>query len=402
MNVLYISQSKIELNSSGIYSDLINGLSNRGHKITIIIADYGVTEGYHKGEKIDVLGVKVGNQYGVNFIKKGFVLLLLEHTILKAIKKYLSQEHFDLVLYATPPITLSGVIKYCKQKFSCKSYLMLKDIFPQNAVDIGLIKKTGLSGLIYKVFRKKEMALYEASDRIGCMSEANLEYVVAHTNVGREKLEILPNAIECDAGMRPAVKKNSDIQNKYELEKDKTIFLYGGNLGRPQGLDFLAAGIKACLENVNAQFVIVGSGSEKEKLFAQLSNTSNVICINSLQNDDYQKLVNCCDVGMIMLDYRFTIPNYPSRILDYLKCALPIMACTDNVSDVKKLVEVDANCGKWCFSSDIEGFVNSVKWFTGNKDLLMGLGTNGQKYLFDNFNVNDNIVKIEKFFSMED
>lgn len=87
---------------------------------------------------------------------------------------------FDLIIYSTPPITFQRAVEYVKERDNAQTYLLLKDIFPQNAVDIGILSKNGWKGLIYKYFRKKEKKLYGISDRIGCMSEANCKYILSH------------------------------------------------------------------------------------------------------------------------------------------------------------------------------------------------------------------------------
>ena len=95
---------------------------------------------------------------------------------------YFADIKFDLILYSTPPITFYKAIEYVKKRDGAKTYLLLKDIFPQNAVDLGMMSKTGLKGLIYKYFRKKEKKLYAISDKIGCMSQANVDYVLKHNH----------------------------------------------------------------------------------------------------------------------------------------------------------------------------------------------------------------------------
>ena len=95
---------------------------------------------------IHILRVKIGNITKTkNLVKKGVSTLLLDYQYKKAIKKYLKHVNFDLVLYSTPPITLSSVINHIKKKHNARTYLLLKDIFPQNAVDLGMLSKTGIT-----------------------------------------------------------------------------------------------------------------------------------------------------------------------------------------------------------------------------------------------------------------
>ena len=154
-----------------------------------------------------------------------------------AIKKYFADVKFDLVLYSTPPITFAGVVSYIKKRDNAKSYLLLKDIFPQNAVDMGMMQKKGIKGLVYKYFRNKEKRLYAISDYIGCMSQANVDYVIKHNpEVDKSNVCLAPNCIE------PVCEEVSEaekalLRKKYGIPDNKKVFVYGGNLGKP--LDIL-------------------------------------------------------------------------------------------------------------------------------------------------------------------
>lgn len=116
---------------------------------------------------------------------------------------------------------------------------MLKDIFPQNAIDIGLLSKSGIKGRIYRHFKRKEERLYDISDVIGCMSNANVEYIRKHSKTAQTKLiKVCPNSIE-PSNLFYTQEQKQKVRSKYGLPTDKTIFVYGGNLGRPQSVDFI-------------------------------------------------------------------------------------------------------------------------------------------------------------------
>lgn len=89
-----------------------------------------------------------GNYFNVGSIEKGVTLITLERGYIKAIKEHYADLRFDVVLYTTPPITFNNAVEYVKKRDHALSYLMLKDIFPQNAVDMGMMRKTGVKGLI--------------------------------------------------------------------------------------------------------------------------------------------------------------------------------------------------------------------------------------------------------------
>lgn len=396
MNVLFLTIGQIHnLTDETVHIDVIKALRKQGHKVSVLCTRekrLGLETELAFEEGVKILRLKIGNITRCSMIEKGINTILIERNFINAVKKYFSKDEFDLVIYNTPPITLGGVVKFCKRQFKCKSYLILKDIFPQNAVDIGLMSTKGIKGLLYKLFRHKEIVLYKNSDRIGCMSQGNVEYLLKHnTFIDKNTVEIFPNAV---FNMREVMPKNKEVLDKYGIDSNLLTFIYGGNLGKPQGLDFLVEGIKKC-SHINAHFIIVGSGSEKNRIFEALRNSNNVSLLEHLPSDDYNTLCASCDIGMVMLDMRFTIPNYPSRMLSYMENAMPIFACTDKATDVKELIETQANCGKWCYSGSIEDFESNIKWFVENTDKLSTLGQNGRNYMEKYFNTDICVERLE-------
>jgi glycosyltransferase involved in cell wall biosynthesis len=297
-------------------------------------------------ESLKILKVKIFKYQKTSILDKFLSLLSFERRIIKEINLNLKNIKLDLMIYSTPPITFNKIISYLKKKHNLIAYLLLKDIFPQNALDIGLLKKVGLLRIFYNYFRKKEKQLYLSSDYIGCMSKNNRDYILSHNKINPEKVHINPNSINV-----LGLIENIDIalvRKKYGLPLDKKIFIYGGNLGKPQGVPFILEVIKKTSENQNIFNIVVGDGTEAFK-FEKLSDDlvfTNFKFINSLANEDFDTLLRGCDVGMVYLDNRFTIPNFPSRILSYMKNKLPIYAITDNSTDLKYLL-IENDIGFW-------------------------------------------------------
>lgn len=366
MNILFLSLGRYwTIKESEGYTDLLREFIRNGDKV-FILSPTERREGKEtqliEEENSVILKVKTGNIQKTNIIEKGISTVMIETQFLRAINKYFSNVKFDLVLYPTPPITFVKVVKYVKKRDGANTYLLLKDIFPQNAVDIGIMSKTGLTGLIYKYFRKKERKLYAISDTIGCMSPANVKYVLDNNpEVDKSKVEVCPNVIEIiDKSISNETR--STIRTKYGIPIDKKVFVYGGNLGRPQGIEFIIKCIDSQKNNRDVFFFIVGDGTEYGKLeaFKENSNQSNFILMKRLPKEDYDTVVAACDVGLIFLDHRFSIPNFPSRLLGYMQAKLPVLACTDPNTDIGKVI-VEGNFGWWCESNNIKNFNNLIE-----------------------------------------
>ncbi|WP_312742964.1 glycosyltransferase family 4 protein [Sphingobacterium multivorum] len=386
MNIVFLTL--VEINSiteRGLYQDLLRKFRDEGHSVTIVTPverRRNIATNFITKDGVEILQVKTFNIQKTNIIEKGIGTLAIEYQYLSAIKKFTSNKKFDLVLYSTPPITFAKVIEYIKNRDQAKSYLLLKDIFPQNAVDMGMLKK---GGIIHRQFLKKERKLYRISDTIGCMSPANVEFLLDHNpEIPRKKVEVNPNTI------KPLVVDYSHeqklaIREKYGIPTDKTVFVYGGNLGKPQGLDFLLETIEAT-KNEHIFFLIVGDGTEFERMKEWFTDRQpfNAKLLQRLPKDDYDKLLGACNIGMIFLDRNFLIPNFPSRLLSYLEMKMPVLAATDPNTDIGNIVE-QAKCGYKVLAGDQEDMQDKIK------DILVAnlaeLGSNAEKLLMDEYQV---------------
>ena len=377
MNILYLtSVFPRPEDGATIYTDLACELSRRGHSLTVVVADGKKTQkqAQLRTERgLEVLRVRTGNLYNVGFLKKGLATLLLSHHLKRGIMRFLKNRTYDLILYETPPLAVYKTVQYAKKRFGTSSFLMLKDIFPQNGVDLGIYKK---NSFIFQYFRRQENALYRVSDKIGCMSKANMEYMKKHNPAVSGKVVFFPNTKAVSE--MPAISKAS-VREKFHLPADKTIFVFGGNIGLPQSPDALIACAKKICEMEKAFFLAVGRGTHTEYVRHALSNADNFMVLNELKRCDYEELLSACDVGLIFLDSRFTVPNFPSRILSYMNFSLAVLACTDNVSDIKDLLS-ESGCGFWCKNGCLAQFKQHAGKLCENSQMREEMGRKG--YLF--------------------
>ena len=395
MNILYITTvfPKPEKGST-IYTDLAECLNERGHKVVVVMADPDVETSMNVERNMEVLRIKVTSYYNVHYFKKGLASLTMNKKIIQGIKKYINND-FDFILFESPPITIASVVEWAMKKYKCPSYLMLKDIFPQNGADIGLFKK---NGIIFNYFQKKEYNLYAVASRIGCMSEGNKRYLLSYNNISKDKVEIFPNTKKISV-QEFKNKKDDTLRKKYSIPTNAVIFLFGGNMGKPQALDFLAEAIIRLKDDNEIFFLLIGRGSEKARITGILGEREqkNYLMLENLPREEYEQFAVEADVGLILLDYRFTIPNFPSRILSYMELSMPVLAATDRVSDLPELIK-DAGCGLVCYSNDIEKFVENIKLLSLSRALRKKMGESGRNYIEKNLDITISANILETHF----
>ncbi len=441
------------IESRGIYQDLMRKFRDDGHTVYIVTPserrlgeatklvelddndNLNVDLDLNLNDKggVHILRVKTLNLQKTNAIEKGVGQVLVESQFTSAIKKYLSDVKFDLVLYSTPPITFPKVIAYLKrQNPQAMTYLLLKDIFPQNAIDLGMMSTSGVKGVLYRFFRRKEKKLYALSDYIGCMSPANVEYVIKHNpEVDPAKVEVAPNSVDLNVNLnlndnendnfatdgKPSTVNRKLIREKYNLPTDRPIFIYGGNLGKPQGIPFLMECLEANTKRTGCHFVVIGTGTELPRLKAWYDNLNanlnlnendnenskpstvngklNITVMEGLPKADYDELVRACDVGLIFLDHRFTIPNFPSRLLSYLENKMPVLCATDPNCDMGPIAEANG-FGYWCESNSVEAFTAILDKMIHSDHKAMG--EKGYEFLKANYTVENTYNAIMRHF----
>ena len=386
MNVLFLMISFPDIEKdSNLYSDLAEEFRNNGHKVyvaTLLEKRYKQSTYLEKVKDVSILRVRAGNWFNTNsVIKKGLTTITIANYFKRAVQKYFGNIKFDLVIYPTPPITFAPVVKYIKKRDKCKSYLILRDIFPQNVRDLGLLNNQ----LLFNYFRRKEKQLYDISDYIGCMSEGNIRYILEHNDIDENKLEILYN---WEKILHNNEVLTIDCKKKYGLE-NKFVAVFGGNIGLPQELEFLLELAKEYKGRDGIVFLIIGKGAQKQKIvdLIKSENILNVMIKDFLPRDEYDNLMKQCDIGLINLSSKFTIPNIPSKTIAYFKAGIPILASTDKNTDYKDLLLKKAKAGLWSETGDLKTYKNNFEMLLNNRKLREELGKNGRKFLEENLSV---------------
>ncbi len=395
-NILFLTAVRlVDPEEKGIYTDLLRKFRDEGFNVYVVCPEerrYGGKTRIETISNINILYVKSLNLQKTGLFEKGLATLSLGWLLFKAIKKYFKNIKFDLLLYSTPPITYNKSISYLKTKDQAMTYLLLKDIFPQNAVDLNLMKE---GGIIHRYFKKVEKELYSLSDHIGCMSEANKHYILAHyPYLFQSRVEVNPNSIDLK-WLGASKASSSDFRKKWEINPDALICLYGGNLGKPQGIDFLIEILEHYNNDPRIFFFIIGDGTEFNKLsnwFLRVTPHNGKL-INHLPKKEFDEIAKFGQAGLILLDSRFTIPNFPSRLLTYLENKMSIWAATDVNTDIGQLAK-DNEFGFWVKSGDLSTFITEVERELDNKIFNQNRGEVGYEFLKLKFDVNISYQKV--------
>lgn len=382
MKILFMSLIDFDtLDQSGIYTDLLREFLEKGHQVDIISP---VEKGLFGKTKIiqaknyRIIKPSIPKITKQTYILKGINTVLYPYVLKYKLKK-IDYSSIDLLLYPTPPISIYPYIKSINKLYpKIKKYLLLKDIFPQNAVDLELIKK---DNLIYKYFRSQEKKLYELSDVIGCMSPKNKRYLLENNSfLEEDKVTIVPNSIKVDT-FSSKINQSNGLRKKWGIPADRTVIAYTGNLGKPQAIGYFIENLKNIIPlSQKVHFVVCGSGTEESDVEKFSKKYPDLLTyFGQLSTKETEEIIQSSNYGLLLLDNRFTIPNCPSRMLAYMKYGKPILAYTDENTDLRELI-IEKNLGIWRSSnnniSDSIADVLSIseekyKYWSGNSRLVL-------------------------------
>src|SRR5271157_2887458 len=154
--------------------DLGIELCRQGHEVTVVTPSDAVEGNFQVSDEdgLRIVRVKSGRIKGTARAFRAIREVSLSQTIWRRTRPFLAANPADLILFYSPTIFFGKLVRLLKERWKCPSYLILRDIFPQWAVDTGILRK----GLVWRYFRRKESEQYAAADFIGVESPANLAY----------------------------------------------------------------------------------------------------------------------------------------------------------------------------------------------------------------------------------
>ena len=378
--------------SAKLMYDLGQDLLSKGHEVSVITVSEDIHEDFQlKFEHgVKVLRIKSGKIDGANKYFRAFNEIRLSYIIWKNGKKFFDKNPCDLVIWYSPSIFFGSLIRKIKRKNNCLSYLILRDIFPQWALDTGILKK----GIIFNYFKKFEIEQYNNADIIGVQSPGNLTYFRNNHLIDKYKIEVLYNWANLNNINIP----KSNFRSKFGLI-NKVVFFYGGNIGLAQDLENIIRLALRLRNETSAHFLLVGEGSEfskLKKLILEL-NLSNIQIEKSVDQSTYFSMLSEFDVGLISLDKNFRTPNFPGKMLGYMYFSKPILASINPGNDLQDIL-LNNNAGLVSINGDDDQLVSNCLYLINNPVARKNIGNNSYVLLKNVFSVNNTSTQILTHF----
>ncbi|MFK0376748.1 glycosyltransferase family 4 protein [Pandoraea sp. NPDC090278] len=316
--------------------DLAREFARQGHELTVILPSADIdkpwtlehTEGY------DVLRLKAPETKGIGYVRR----TLSEFVMPFAMRRNLRRSSFagktwEGIVWYSPSIFHGPLVKYLQRQSGCKTYLIIRDIFPQWAADLGLMGR----GLPYRFFDTVARYQYSVADTIGVQTEGNVGYFDDWARTPSRKVEVLPNWLyEAPVTGCPITIANTSLAGR-------KVFVYAGNMGVAQGMDIMLDLVERLRARPDVGFLFVGRGSDAARLaeMAKARGLDNVLFHDEIHPDEIPGLYAQCHIGLVALDPRHKSHNIPGKFLSYMASSLPVLANINPGNDLANLIRTN-------------------------------------------------------------
>jgi glycosyltransferase involved in cell wall biosynthesis len=362
--------------------DLAVELRRRDHAVTVGTVDEGVSGGMQLSleDGIRVARFRSGRLKRAPLWRRAVNEVLLSRTVWRRGRRFFNEHPCDLIIFYSPTIFWAGLVARLKSIWDCPAYLILRDIFPQWPVDLGMMRRGGLP---YRFFRRQELRQYDVADVVGVQSPANLDYFREPELAGRCRLEVLHNWAS------PVTQSPQQYGYREALGlQDRVIFVYGGNIGVAQDMDNVVRLASALRDLDELFFLLVGDGSEVDRLRARIAaeGLMNMAIRPAMPQVEYHALLAECDVGLISLSARLRTQNVPGKLLGYLAASLPVLASLNPGNDLEIILH-RAGAGFCVRNGDDDALRTTALRLAGDAALRRDMGSRARRLLMDTFSV---------------
>ncbi len=379
--------------SAKLMHDLAADFHSRSNQVIVLTPCDSVKDEMVVSNEDGVMVARVRTRKikGAGKISRAFEEARLSATVWNKAKDFLRRNPCDVIIFYSPTIFWGGLVRKLKALWDCPAYLILRDIFPEWAVNAGVLRK----GLVYRFFRSKEIQQYETADLIGVQSPANLDYFARNFPSRRYPVEVLYNWTALAEHDLPV----TGYRQALGLQ-DKVVFVYGGNLGVAQDVDNILRLAQRTTVNANIHFLLVGEGSETARLKKSIieKGLPNIRVLPAMEQREYLSMLSEFDVGLISLDRRLKTQNLPGKLLGYMYWGMPILASINPGNDLFDLL--GKNKAGLCFvNGDDDAFAGAALLLADNRELRVRMGKESRRLLEQMFSAETAVNNILEHLS---
>lgn len=313
--------------------DLSQELIRQGHDLTVMVPSAEQIETWRIEicEGVRVLRLRTMKIKDVNYLLRTVGESLMPHMMWRGLRKSpVAGTPWDGIICYAPSVFHGPLVRALKAQSRCRSYLIVRDIFPEWAADLGLMRR----GLPYQYFKAIARDLYNTADCIGVQSEGNLAYFERWARGPGRKLEVLPNWLADRSN------KGCSIRMADTPLAGRKVFVYAGNMGVAQDVGVFLDAAERLQSDPSIGFLFIGRGSDSGRLSQEATRRrlGNVVFRDEVDPDEIPGLLAQCTFGIVALNESHKSHNIPGKFLTYMHAGLPVLARVNPGNDIAELI----------------------------------------------------------------
>lgn len=387
--------------SSTLMRELADGLVERGYRVSVLATypSYNLTDderirfrnvtqnlvAHERG--VRVVRIPTPPLHNVGSLQKGLSQVALP-LILSAVGSVL--DTVDAIIVYSPPVPLGLAAAALKLRFGARVIFNVQDLFPQNAIDLGVLKNP----LLIRMFEEIESGAYRWADRVTCHSEGNIEWLRRHPMLRDrpQDVQLVHNWVDVDHYQSES--PDPSVRSRLGL-KDRFVFFFGGVMGFAQDLDAVVEAARVMENDPDVAFLLVGDGVEKEGLIRRASGLKNVVFHPFIEPRDYVRWLHSMDAGLVTLRTEMKTPVVPSKILGFMAAGLPYVALLNRESDAREITG-QARCGIMVEDRNVDAMVRACRKLSSDRKAAKAMGQRGLSYCRKHFSASNCIDKYHR------
>jgi colanic acid biosynthesis glycosyl transferase WcaI len=304
----------------------------------------------------------------------------------KSIRRALSEASFgartashdwhrpDAIVVVSPAL-ISSLISAVRARLTHRGTPLV--VWVQDLYTLGMVETGQAGGVSVRLMSTLEGWLLRSAHRVVVIHNRFAERVAADFGVRRDRIEVVRNWTHL-----PPASEVDVVAARASLgwSPGEVIVLHAGNMGIKQGLDNVVAAARLAEQRgIPVRFVLLGHGSERDRLAELGQGLSTLQFLSPLNDADFSAALASADSLLVNELPGVSEMAVPSKLTSYFSAGRPVVAATD-VSGITAEEVRTADAGVVVPAGDPEALLDAVTTLAADPGRAEHLGKNGRHY----------------------
>lgn len=280
----------------------------------------------------------------------------------------------SVIIAPSPPLTI-GVCAWLLSTLRTAPFIYnVQEIYPDIAIRLGAVRNRWIIELLYRL----EQFVYRKSSAVTVIASRMRDRLL-EKGVSNDKVHVIPNFV--DVNDLVPLPKDNDFSRQHNLYS-KFVVSYAGNMGPAQGLEHFIDAAKLLQDETGMCFLMMGGGILRESLRhrIELHNLGNFVFLPYQPYSLMEQVYAASDLCLVPQAIETGFEAVPSKVYRIMACARPVLACTDQNSDLARLV-IQSSCGAVVLPGSAEALADMIMRAYQNRQVWQKMGMSGREHV---------------------